>query len=369
MKLNIIWILSTSLFFTACHKRKYEDEKVQLKKEDIYMTGYINNEPISLKIGTDGYYCYSSHQQRSDSIYVFEGELKKFDCNPCPTSLKLELSDYRQRLPDESVPIDSSLKIGSRNFIPGMPRINTVRFTAHSNKDVSSITWNLSNGKTSKDAVFSCEFEQQGVHTVSLTVRTKNNCESRVINKIFAGGESGLFVCSVTAELVQNNTSEFKPNITGGKAPYSFIWSFGDGTTSTSSVQTHDYKWAGSYPVKLQIKDAENNTCESNYIHIAGNDNSSCAANMSLSNTGSRNAFLDGVKIQWTDESNMVFKSDNIGQPAESYFEIVKSEAYAANERGETGRLLTLRFNVLLSNGSRKYWFKSDNTALVVTYK
>ena len=353
----------------ACQKRKYADEEVQLKKEDIYMTGSIGNEPVSLKIGTDGYYCYSSHQQRSDSIYVFEGELKKFDCNPCPLSLKVELSDYRKRLLGAAVSVDSALRTGSRNFIPGMPRINTVRFVAHSNMDVSSITWNLSNGKTSKDAIFSCEFEQQGVHTISLTVLTKNNCESRVVNKIFAGGESGLFACSVAAELVQNNTSEFKPTITGGKAPYSYTWSFGDGTTSTSFSPTHDYQWAGSYPVKLQVRDSENNSCESNYTHIAGNDNSSCAANISLSNTGSRNAFLDGVKIQWTDQSNVVLKSDNIGQPTESYFEIINSQAFAPNEKGEAGRLLTLRFNVLLSDGSRKVWFKSDNTAIVVSYK
>jgi PKD repeat protein len=369
MSSKIIWILSICVLATACKKREYADEKVQLEKEDIYMNGSIGNESISLKIGTDDYYCYSSYQQRSDSIYVFAGELKKIDCNPCPLSLKLELSDVRQREPGSSVPVDTAFQIGNRNYIPGMSRINTVRFVAHSNKEVSTIAWNLSNGFTSKDSVMSCEFAQQGLQTVSLTITTKNNCISTTVNKIFIGGGSGLFACSVAAKLVENNTSDFMPNITGGKAPFTYLWSFGDGSTSSSSSPSHDYQWAGSYPVKLQIKDAENNMCESNYIHIAGNDISSCAANMSFKKISSRNAFLNGVKIQWTDQSNRILKSDNIGQPAESYFEILNSEAYAPNEKGEAGRLLTLRFNVLLSDGNRNIWFKSDNTAIAVTYK
>ena len=121
--------------------------------------------------------------------------------------------------------------------------------------------------------------------------------------------------------------------------------------------------------MKLQITDAENRVCESNYIHITGNDKSSCAANMTLSYLGNRDAFLNGVKIQWTDQTNTILRSDNVSQPAASYFEVLNSQAYPANERGEAGRLLTLRFNVLLSDGSRKVWFKSESTAIAVTYK
>ena len=369
MNLKIIMILSVCVLLAACQKRKYADEQVQLEKEDIYFNGYFGNEPIALKIGTEGYYCYSSYNQHPDSVYVFEGTLKKFDCNPCPLSLHVELSDYRKSLPGTSILVDSSLRTGRRNFIPGMSQVQMITLTSHSNKEVSSLRWDLSNGGFSEDSIFNCDFGQPGPQTVSLTVLTKGNCESVVVNKIFVGGESGLFACGITAVSEQNNSSNFSSNKVGGKAPFIYTWYFGDGTTSSSAAPNHSYIWSGSYPVKLRIEDAEHHICESNYIYVSGNDKSSCSANMSVSYTGSKNVFLNGVKIQWTDASNVVLSSDSIAQPAESYFEILNSQAYAPNEKGEPGRLLTLRFNVLLSNGSRKVWFKSDTTAIAVTYK
>jgi hypothetical protein len=369
MKLNTLWILGICLLAAACQKRKYPEEKVQLEKEDIFCDGYINGEPVNLKIGADGYYCYSSYKQGTDSIYLFEAELRKFDCQPCPRSFRVELSDYRQRLPGSSVPVDSALRVGGRYFIPGLPKAYFLRFASHANKEVASVRWMLSNGAYSQDSAMSCEFAQPGAQTVSLTVRTTNNCESMVVNRIFVGGESGLFACTVKTESLQINNSQFRPVIIGGRAPFHYTWYFGDGSTSNLAEPTHNYQWAGSYPVKLRIEDAENHACESNYIHIAGNDPSSCAANMSLSRTGSRNTTLNGVKLQWTDQSNAVLRSDSVAQPAGSYFEVVSSQPYEANERGEAGRLLTLRFNVLLSDGSRKVWFKSENTTVAVTYK
>lgn len=217
-----------------------------------------------------------------------------------------------------------------------MPKTKTIKFTSHSNKEVSALRWELDNGVSSQNSVFSYEFSQPGPQTVSLTVKTKGNCESVVVNKIYIGGESGVFACDITAEPLQNNGSRFKTNIIGGKAPFRYSWNFGDGSTSTLAIADHNYQWEGSYPVKIQIIDAENHVCESNYIHVTANDKSSCAANISLSDAGSRIVFFNGVKIQWTDPSNRVLRSDSIAQPAESYFEVLRSQAYEPNEKGQS---------------------------------
>lgn len=365
----ILMLLAVCILAAACQKRKYPEEKVQLQLEDIYMTGYIDNAPIALKIGAEGYYCYSSYKQNSDSVYVFKGDLRKYDCNPCPLSLQVEFTDYRQRLPGASIPADSVLRPGNRSFIPGLPKVQTLKFVSHSNKEVSSLRWDFGDGTSSQDSSVNHDFAQPGPQTIALIVRTKGNCESRVENKIFVGGEADLFACAIAATTVQNNLAQFSSNFIGGKAPYRYTWNFGDGNTSTLPAPSHNYLVGGSYPVNLKIVDAENHVCESNYIHVTDNDKSSCAANMFLSFAGSRNAFLNGVKIQWTDQSNVVLRSDSVAQPSESYVEVLNSQAYAANERGEPGRLLTLRFNVLLSGGNRKVWFKSESTTIAVSYK
>lgn len=369
MKIKVLFAVGIYLLLSGCQKRKYPEEKIQLENEDIYFTGYFGADPVDLKTGTDGYYCYSSYRQRSDNVYVFEGTLRKFNCDPCPLSFHIELSDYRQRLTGSPVPVDSVLRTGTRNFLPGLPEANILKFVSHSNKEISSRRWQLSNGVTSEDSVINCEFSQPGVQTVSLTILTKGNCESVVVNRVFVGGTNGFFAGSFTSTPLQNNSSQFSASIIGGVPPYRYVWNFGDGEISDLSAPIHNYKWAGAYPVKLRITDAENHVCESNYIHIAGNDYSSCAANMSLSYAGKKNVSLNRVKIQWTDQTNVLFSSDSITQTRDSYFEILKSQNYVPNERGESGQLLTLRFNALLSNGNRKVWLRSENATIAVTYK
>src|SRR5207245_8119053 len=47
----------------------------------------------------------------------------------------------------------------------------------------------------------------------------------------------------------------FTGSASGGTPPYSFSWSFGDGSAGTGSAVTHAYSSAGSYTVTLSIKD------------------------------------------------------------------------------------------------------------------
>jgi len=48
--------------------------------------------------------------------------------------------------------------------------------------------------------------------------------------------------------------------ITGGFAPYSYEWDFGDGDISTDETPTHAYKADGSYTVSLTVTDDRGNT-------------------------------------------------------------------------------------------------------------
>ncbi|MBL7930528.1 MAG: PKD domain-containing protein [Bacteroidia bacterium] len=341
----IMLALCTLVF--SCKKRKYPDAQVQLEKEDIYVNAIVDGEAVNLKIGAEDYYCYSSYSHSADSIYQFKGELRKYDCNPCPLSLMVELTDYQKSLPGSVVQAENSLRKGSRIFLAALAKTYTVKFRAHSNKNISSLRWNLNNGTSSSDSVFSFDFGQPGAQTVSLTIKTDGGCETVVQNKIYVS-ESSVFACNIEPEPGPNNQSGFRASLIGGKAPFYYTWYFGDGYTSNNAEPTHIYQYPGSYPVKVRIEDADGHICESNSINVVGNDLSSCSSNMSVSHAGTRNLLFNGVKIQWTDRTNFVLRSDSIDQPPGSYFEIVDSQEYEKNEKGESGRLLTVRFNVLL---------------------
>lgn len=51
----------------------------------------------------------------------------------------------------------------------------------------------------------------------------------------------------------------FTPQISGGFAPYSYEWDFGDGQTSTSSAPSHEYRSPGRYSVTLKVTDDRKN--------------------------------------------------------------------------------------------------------------
>jgi hypothetical protein len=368
MKTDSIIIVLACLAISACKKREYPPEATQLEKESIYVDGYAGNEPMVLKVGAEGYYCYSSHTQRQDSIYLFEGILKKYDCNPCTRSLRVTLSDYRKRAPGAGINVDSSLREGKRQFLPELAELHMLKFNASSNKPVSFLRWDFSDGVSSTAANTEHEFWQVGVHTVSLTTRTLGNCENIVTQKFFIGTD-GLFACNISASENPALLANFSASVSGGKGPLRYSWNFGDGGTGSSQQAHHTYQWPGSYPVKLVVEDADNNQCESNYIFVVGNDQSSCSSSITFSHTTKRTTYLDGVSITWIDGSNITFRSDKCKQPADSYFEIIKSEAFEPNERGEPGRLLTMRFNLMLSDGNRQIRCNSENAVIAVSYK
>jgi outer membrane protein assembly factor BamB len=59
---------------------------------------------------------------------------------------------------------------------------------------------------------------------------------------------------SVTTGLVPLVVN-FSANGTGGVPPYSYLWSFGDGTTSTAQFPPHDYTTPGAYEVEVTVTD------------------------------------------------------------------------------------------------------------------
>jgi PKD repeat protein len=60
-------------------------------------------------------------------------------------------------------------------------------------------------------------------------------------------------------------------SISGGFAPYAFLWDFGDGQTSTDENPTHSYRDDGYYDVSLAVTDDEGNTetvTRDSYVYV-----------------------------------------------------------------------------------------------------
>jgi PKD repeat protein len=140
----------------------------------------------------------------------------------------------------------------------------TVNFTAPNITGATSYVWNFgdpSSGaqNTSSVANPSHTYANAGSYSVSLFVTTSSGCNGGVtLNNIITVDQPPV------AAFTANQTSGCKPlnvqfnNTSSGATSY--LWEFGDGTTSTLSSPTKSYTTAGTYTVTLHAYSA--NGCE-----------------------------------------------------------------------------------------------------------
>ncbi|WP_244859439.1 PKD domain-containing protein [Shewanella dokdonensis] len=64
-------------------------------------------------------------------------------------------------------------------------------------------------------------------------------------------------LAATVATTQQGLVVSFSGSASGGTAPYSYRWNFGDGTSSTQQNPQHTYAAAGSYSVILTVTDAQ----------------------------------------------------------------------------------------------------------------
>jgi PKD repeat protein len=118
--------------------------------------------------------------------------------------------------------------------------------------------------------------EEEEEDAATTTTTTANATEGAILNETItpapeeevveelAGEES---VESLTAEIISNATEgvapatfEFQANLTGGTEPYTYVWSFGDGSEGSDEQNPiHTFDEAGTYNVTLTVTDTEQN--------------------------------------------------------------------------------------------------------------
>ena len=59
---------------------------------------------------------------------------------------------------------------------------------------------------------------------------------------------------------------QFIPTVSGGFSPYSYEWSFGDGSTSTEAAPTHTYRKSGTFTATVKITDDKGNTADAKRV-------------------------------------------------------------------------------------------------------
>jgi PKD repeat protein len=355
----------------SCAKKKYPDPLVIENAAVFYSKLTINNSPVLLEAGVNGYYMYSSYIQDSVSlVYGFIADLRQSNCSNCTNRLKIQINDYKISFLNEPALIDSSLHPAKYSYLAGDPVPSySVKFNPFSSSD--SYRWDFGDGTFSVVQNPVKLFSRSGIYNICLTTQDASGCVSSICNKEKIDLSNKLCRTFITASAIAGDSVNFTNTTVGGYPPYQYLWNFGDGTTSNQNSYTHTYKYRGGYPVSLRVVDAHGDTAVANYNVKTKNDVSSCAANYSISSIAQLplNPALSQIIITWVDANGVVYTSDNSLQPNDSSFEIVSVSDSERNENGQTTKKVTAKFNCRLYNGSSFITVNTAEVVICVAYK
>ena len=155
--------------------------------------------------------------------------------------------------------------LASRNIIDAGLAVN---LTAESQFGSSplSYAWSLGDSSTSSSPSITHSYSKPGTYVVTLTLKDAAGKSASASYTILVLPDPHAAINSVPT--VSSNTSAtFSATVSGGLAPYSYAWNFGDGARSTDATPSHAYASSGTYQVTLNVTDSEGYTTTS-YLNV-----------------------------------------------------------------------------------------------------
>jgi gliding motility-associated-like protein len=136
--------------------------------------------------------------------------------------------------------------------------------TSTASGEISSWFWLFGDGGSSGSANPTYVYQQPGEYSISLKVRNIHGCEKTFTSPstIKVLGPNVSFISNTSAICALPATFEFT-NKSTGDSPITWLWTFGDGQTSTLANPNHTYTKGNTYNVSLKAGDV--NGCESTY--------------------------------------------------------------------------------------------------------
>ncbi|NLR93399.1 PKD domain-containing protein [Flammeovirga agarivorans] len=145
----------------------------------------------------------------------------------------------------------------------------TVSFTDKSTNDPTSWLWTFGDGTTSDEQHPFHTYQEAGVYTVTLKAMNETGEDEASMEDYISAGlfpVAGFETDQTTVDL--GTAIQFTDTSTG--SPTSWLWNFGDESTSVEQHPSHTYENAGTYSIKLTVgnEDGEDLIMMLDYITV-----------------------------------------------------------------------------------------------------
>lgn len=140
-----------------------------------------------------------------------------------------------------------------------------------------SVTWNFGDGTSAFGESYSKSYASAGTYTVTVTASdfdgvTASATRDLTIKEVATPPFTASIVAPTDgAELSTLHPTTFQATASGGTAPYSFTWNFGDGTSAFGDSYSKNYTATGTYSVIMTASDFDGkNTSQTISVKVLG---------------------------------------------------------------------------------------------------
>lgn len=174
------------------------------------------------------------------------------------------ISDLGQSTKTETIVI---VAVPIPNFSASPVQGLTVQFSDLSLEDPTSWSWDFGeNEKTLQNPVHS--YQQPGTYNVTLTATNAMGSQPITKSVPVVVSEPVRPEANFSYQPTESNKTQIEFTDTSSNCPSSWLWSFGDGTTSTEQNPVHQYSTGGIYSVRLTVTNANGDATVSKTISV-----------------------------------------------------------------------------------------------------
>jgi hypothetical protein len=368
MKKNIVLFLLLGIIM-ACNPEDLEiGDSTPKFRADIEVDGVSK----VFEAGNNGFYLKPSYKIKN-GVLIFQSEfLKDESCNEqCNEKLKIEIADY-QLFEDTNFDVANSISAGTYEYVSPQENSLTSSFLEVINTSISDVpvstNWEI--GEFDFESIFqniiSVEIpELTSLLNIGLNIQGAG-CQS-TMRKSYSNN-SLMNYCDASIKIIKTGEIIAATVVANGVAPFKVSWNNVNPSDTVAGLLVLNENVQGV--ISATVEDATG--CIINVeLDMHGAIDQNCQADFSYNILEPLSAVsgLSAIKIEYTDEEGIIFKSEKTVQDPLSKFRIETIEEYIEDEEGNPTKAMDIVFNVLLKSSEGKIIRISEGQAnIAVSY-